>query len=140
MSLAIFWLSPAYNSGWLLTFGLTTIALASAGLIGLTLRSGSPLFRLFYRKPLRTLGRYSYGFYIFHVLYGFALIDFLIVLTNRFHSKAVAGVIAVSVNFVVTFLVSKLSYEMFEVKFLRLKRHFEYDSEVAEHRHAFTTK
>jgi peptidoglycan/LPS O-acetylase OafA/YrhL len=140
VSVAIFWLSPAYDSGWLLTVGLTTIALGSAGLIGLTLRAGSPLFRLFYRKPLRTLGKYSYGFYIFHVLYGWAWIQFLVVLTNRFHSKVIAGVIALSLNFALTFLVSKLSYELFEVKFLRLKRHFEYDSEVAEHKHAFTTK
>lgn len=44
LTLAIFWLSPAYDSGWMLTVGLTTIALASAGLIGLTLRAGSPLF------------------------------------------------------------------------------------------------
>ena len=45
-----------------------------------------------------------------------------------------------SINFAVTFLVSKLSYDLFEIRFLRLKRHFEYDSEIAEHKHAFTTK
>jgi peptidoglycan/LPS O-acetylase OafA/YrhL len=52
----------------------------------------------------------------------------------------VGGAIALSINFAVTFLVSKLSYDLFEVRFLRWKRHFEYDSEVAEHKHAFTTR
>jgi hypothetical protein len=55
-------------------------------------------------------------------------------------SKAIAGVLALGINFAVTFLVSKLSYDLIEVKFLRLKKDFEYDSEIAEHKHAFTTK
>jgi peptidoglycan/LPS O-acetylase OafA/YrhL len=138
--LAIFLFAPEYNSGWLLTVGLTMIALAGAGLIGLTLRAGSASFRLFYRKPLRILGKYSYGFYIFHFIFSWAWIQFLVVLTNHFHSKAMAGVLALSINFAVTFVVSKLSYDLFEVRFLRLKKHFEYDSEIAEHKHAFTTK
>jgi peptidoglycan/LPS O-acetylase OafA/YrhL len=139
--LAIFLFSPAYDSAWLMTIGLTLIGLACAGLIGLTLRAGSPLFRLFYRKPLRTLGRYSYGFYIFHVLYEWAWIQFLVLLIVRFHfSLALAGIVALSVNFTVTFFVAKMSYELFEVRFLRLKRHFEYDSEIAEKKHAFVTK
>jgi peptidoglycan/LPS O-acetylase OafA/YrhL len=138
--LAIFLLSPDYDSVWLLTIGLTLNALASAGLIGLTLRPGSSSFRLFYWRPLRVLGRYSYGFYIFHYLYAWAWIQLLVALTNHFHSKAIAGVLALSINFAVTFLVSKLSYDLFEIRFLRLKRHFEYDSEIAEHKHAFTTK
>ena len=45
-----------------MTIGFTCIALASAGLIGSTLRAGSPAFKLFYRKPLRILGKYGYGF------------------------------------------------------------------------------
>jgi peptidoglycan/LPS O-acetylase OafA/YrhL len=139
-TLAIFFLSPEYDSPWMLTIGLSFTGLASVGLIGMTLRSGSRSFRLFYQKPLRILGKYSYGFYIFHSLYIWAWIQFLIVLTNHFHSKAVAGVLALGINFAVTFLVSKLSYDLFEVKFLRLKKMFEYDSEVAEHKHAFTTK
>jgi peptidoglycan/LPS O-acetylase OafA/YrhL len=140
LALGIFFFSPAYDSPWLLTVGLTITALASAGLIGSTLRAGSPAFRLFYRKPLRTLGKYSYGFYIFHYVYVWAWIQLLVWFTNHFHSKAIAGVLALSINFTVTFFVSKLSYELFEVKFLRWKRYFEYDSEVAEHKHAFVTK
>jgi peptidoglycan/LPS O-acetylase OafA/YrhL len=138
--LAIFFFSPEYDSNWLLTVGLTMTALTCAGLIGLTLRAGSPSFRVFYRKPLRILGKYSYGFYIFHFIFAWGWIQVLVVLTNYFHSKVIAGLLALSVNFTVTFLVAKLSYDLFEVRFLRLKKHFEYDSEIAEHRHAFTIK
>jgi peptidoglycan/LPS O-acetylase OafA/YrhL len=139
-TLAVLIFSPAFNSPWLMTVGLTSIALASAGLIGSTLRAGSPAFRLFYRKPLRILGKYSYGFYIYHAIFEKAWINVLIFTYFHTHeSRAISGVIALSVNFAVTFLIAKLSYDLFEVKFLRWKRHFEYDSEIAEHKHAFTS-
>ena len=138
--LAIFILSPAYDSPWLLSVGVSFTALAGAGLICMTLRSGSPAFQVFYWKPLRILGKYSYGFYVYHLLFRTAWIHFLTVLGARLHSLALAGIGALLVNFVVTFLVAKVSYDLIEVRFLRLKRGFEYDSEVAEHRHAFTTR
>jgi peptidoglycan/LPS O-acetylase OafA/YrhL len=140
VTLAIFIFSPAGDSPWLLTIGLTSIAIGCAGLIGMTLRAGSPAFRLFYHKPLLVLGKYSYGFYVYHALYEWAWIMFLVYLMDRLHSMLLAGVIALGLNFVVTFLVSKYSYDLLEVRFLRLKRHFEYDSEKAEHKHAFTTR
>ncbi|GAC1363781.1 MAG: acyltransferase [Acidobacteriaceae bacterium] len=135
--LAIFTFSPDYDSPVLLTVGLTAVALASAGLVGMTLRHGSPAFRFFHTGPLRRLGRYSYGFYIYHVLYGWAWIQFLVFVTGKVHSIALGGLIALPVNFVTTYLVSMVSYEWFERRFLRWKRRFEYDSEKAEHRHAF---
>ncbi len=139
-SLVIFVLAARVSQGWMLTIGYTFTALASAGLIGVTLRPASIAFKLFYRKPLRILGKYSYGFYIYHLLFRALWLQFLIFFIDRTHSKGIAGVIALSVNFALTFLVSKLSYDYFEVKFLRLKRHFEYDSELSEHKHAFLTK
>jgi len=132
--------SPQYDSPWLLTVGLTLTAAASAGLIGMTLRTGSPAFRLFHLKPLRTLGKYSYGFYIYHALYEWAWIQFLVFLIKTSHSIAIAGIVSLALNFFVTFMISKISYDFFEVRFLRFKKHFEYDSEVTEHRHVFTTK
>jgi peptidoglycan/LPS O-acetylase OafA/YrhL len=138
VTLGIFIFAP--EGPWLLTVGLTFIAIACAGLIGMTLRPGSPAFRLFYQKPLRILGKYSYGFYIYHALYEWAWIMFLAYLMVHLHSMVLAGVIALGLNFTVTFIVSKLSYDLFEVKFLRLKKHFEYDSEKTEHKHAFTTR
>ena len=139
-ALAIFLFAGVYDGFWVLVVSLPLVACASAGLIGSTLRAGSPAFRLFYRKPLRSLGKYSYGFYVYHVLFQWKWIVFLMVLMARIHSMLLAGIIILSLNFAVTFLVSKLSYDLFEVKFLRLKRHFEYDSEQLEHKHAFTTR
>jgi peptidoglycan/LPS O-acetylase OafA/YrhL len=124
----------AFN--WQFTIGYSFVAIASAGLIGTSLRSGSLPSRLFSLKPLRSLGRYSYGFYIFHVLYGWAWIQFLVFISAK-TSMALGGIIALTVNFAATFLISKLSYELFEVRFLRYKTQFEYDSEVADHKHAF---
>ncbi len=137
--LLIFLLSPGYDSPWLLTLGLSLTPVASAGLIGMTLRAGEAVERFFHLRPMRTLGRYSYGFYLFHTIYGWAWIQLLVLLNHRLHSIALAGVVALFANFVVTFLVSKLSYDLFERRFLVLKRGFEYDSEITEHKHAFST-
>jgi len=139
LTLAIFIFSPAGDSPWLLTIGLTLIACAATGLIGITLRANSFTFRVFHLKPFRILGKYSYGFYVYHAMYEWAWIQFLVFLMQRLHSIALAGIIALGTNFCVTFLVAKLSYDLFEVKFLRLKKNFEYDSELTEHKHAFTT-
>ncbi|MBN9616439.1 MAG: hypothetical protein BGO25_02105 [Acidobacteriales bacterium 59-55] len=138
--IAIFMLPAQVEYYWIDSIGLPLLAFASAGLIGSTLRAGSPAFRLFYLKPLRVLGKYSYGFYVYHLLFVSAWLQLLIWLQSRLHSLALSGLIALPLNFAVTFLVSKLSYDLIEVRFLRLKRHFEYDSEVADHKHAFTTK
>lgn len=135
---AIFVLSPAYDSPWLLTLGYTFIAVSSVGLIGTALRPGSPAFRLFCLRPLRVLGKYSYGFYIFHVLYGWAWIRFFVFLSEKTHSMALGGILALGTNFFVTFTVSKLSFDLFESRFLRFKQHFEYDSEAVDHQHAMT--
>jgi len=135
--LAIFARFPDFDSPVLMTVGLTVTALASAGLIGMTLRAGSPAFRCFHVSPLRRLGRYSYGFYIYHVLYGWAWIQFLVFVTSKVHSLALGGLIALPINFLTTYLISMASYEWIERRFLVLKRRFEYDSERAEHRHAF---
>jgi len=140
LTISIYIFSPAYDSPWLLTVGLTFIALSSAGLIGMTLRAESLAFRFFYLKPLRVLGKYSYGFYVYHLVFRWAWITLLVAVGQKTHSLAIAGLVALPLNFFVTFLVSKLSFDQFESRFLRYKTHFEYDTEVSEHKHAFVTK
>jgi peptidoglycan/LPS O-acetylase OafA/YrhL len=137
---AIFVLSPASDSSWLLSIGFTLIAAASAGLIGMTLRSGSPVFRLFHLRPLRTFGKYSYGFYLYHLIWPGAWAYWAGWLTIRLHSSTLGGAIMNVLNFVITFIVAKLSYDLFEIRFFHLKKRFEYDSELKSHKHAFTTR
>ena len=120
-----------------ITWGWTLLATSSMGLIGMSLRSGSPAFRLFSLRPLRFLGRYSYGFYLWHAVWIEAWIQVLIFMTRHLHSTAFGGLVTLPLCFASILLVSKLSYDLFEVKFLKLKRHFEYDSELATHRTAF---
>jgi len=116
------------------------LALAFAELIGVTLRASGRAYRLFNLKPLRVLSKYSYGFYIYHLLFRWVWIEFLVGCAAKLHSMAAAGIVALTTNFVVTFLVSKVSYDFFESRFLRYKVHFEYDRELSSHRHAFTTE
>jgi peptidoglycan/LPS O-acetylase OafA/YrhL len=127
-------------SPWILTIGFSLLAVTATGLIGMTLRSGSPAFRFFYVKPLRIIGKYSYGFYIYHMIFQIAFVRLLILVTQKTHSLAIGGIIELSCAFGASFLVAKLSYDLFEVRFLRWKVQFEYDSELLEHEHAFTTK
>ncbi len=124
----------------LLTWGLTVIGIASMGLIGMTLRTGSAAFRLFHTRPARVLGKYSYGFYVWHIVWGRVWIALLVRTTARFHSAAVGGMITLPLAFLTTLVVAKLSYDWFEVRFLGWKRHFEYDSELRTHRTAFAAE
>lgn len=140
VSVAIFAVSRPQAGILLMTVGLSAIAAASTGLIGMTLVEGSRTFRFFYWKPARLLGKYSYGYYIFNRLFGPAWVALLVVLMRWTHSMAIAGAIALPLNYILTFIVAKLSYDWFEVRFLRWKKNFEYDSELSEHKHAFVTK
>ena len=125
-ALAVFALSPVYDSGWLLTVGLTAIAGSMAGLIGMTVEGGGWAGWVFGLRGLRALGRYSYGFYVYHLLFRAAWIQLLIWLQARTHSLALAGVVALGLNFAVTFAVAKVSFDWYEVRFLRWKRRFAY--------------
>jgi peptidoglycan/LPS O-acetylase OafA/YrhL len=131
-------LSPSLDSLWFNTVGYSAVAVAAAGLIGATLRSGSVAFRLFHLRPLRVLGKYSYGFYVYHLIWARAWRYLELLLATQLHVPVVGRAILDLGCFAATFIVAKLSYDHFEVRFLRLKKHFEYDSERSSHRHAFS--
>jgi peptidoglycan/LPS O-acetylase OafA/YrhL len=133
-------LSPDPDSPWLLTTGVSAIAMSAAGLIGATVRMDSFAFSVFNLRPLRVLGRVSYGFYVYHVLWPGTWAGLTALLTLRLHSSVLGNAISLSVAFGATLLVSLLSYNFFEKRFLRLKERFEYDSELTEQRHAFETE
>jgi peptidoglycan/LPS O-acetylase OafA/YrhL len=107
------------SSPWISTYGFTLLDLASGGLILCALRPGSLLFRPITFAPLRVLGKYSYGFYVYHVLLRPLLKPFEG--TSNSRSMTVFWWCA---EFAVVFVISVLSYDLMEKPFLRLKNRF----------------
>jgi peptidoglycan/LPS O-acetylase OafA/YrhL len=94
----------------------------------------SPIKRLFRLRFLGTLGKYSYGLYVFHGLVAFAfeqrgLFEKLDGLTGS-HGFATFAYVALGVG--LSFLISVASYELFEVRFLALKKLFDYRTRRAD--------
>lgn len=123
------------------TFGYTMCAIAFAALIFLTLDPFSAWNRVFRVAWLRSLGKYSYGIYVLHILvghvfdlwlarlFGMSLRNFL---APRLHSRVLAILIEFCLNVVVIYAAAYLSYNLYEVRFLRLKRYFGYRKNTAQ--------
>lgn len=60
------WRIPYVYPGWMFTWGLTAADLLSAMLIVVALQPDSMFYKVFQVRPLRWLGRVSYGAYVFH--------------------------------------------------------------------------
>jgi len=108
-----------------LTIGLTFISMASAGLIALAIKEQTPTFRLLSLHPLRMIGKYSYGFYIYHDLFLRARIAYLLCCIGFFHSMVAAGLVYAITCYLAILLVSGLSYELYEKRFLAMKSRFQ---------------
>jgi peptidoglycan/LPS O-acetylase OafA/YrhL len=117
------------------TVGYTMCAIAFAALIFLALDPASTWNRVFRMAWLRSLGKYSYGIYVLHILvghlFGLWLQDLLGVslrnfLAPRLHSRPLAILIEFFLSAVVIYAAAWLSYNLYEVHFLRLKRYFGY--------------
>lgn len=117
------------------TFGYLVIAIGCVALLLASIDPASLAHRIFSRQFLRTLGKYSYGIYVLHIFVahlfgtlvdralGMSLRNFL---TPRLHSRPAAVLIEFCVNAAVVIFAAYLSYNLYEVHFLRLKRYFGY--------------
>ena len=76
---------------------------------------------------LVALGKYSYGLYVFHGLVAHFMMshETLAKLTERVDSRLLALGIQALVGVLVSLLLAVVSYELFEARFLRLKKRFE---------------
>lgn len=76
---------------------------------------------------LRTVGRYSYGMYVIHMLVVRVVSDWGLSIAElaRKHPTGIAHLLNVGVNLGLTFGLAVLSYQLFEQRFLRLKTRFE---------------
>ncbi len=107
-------------------FGYPLLALCFSSLLILAMQPGSMASHIGSLGPLRVMGRYSYGMYMYHLIAWPALGLLLPVLQARTHSLVVGGVFYVVLAFLITLVAAVASFELFERHFLRFKRHFHY--------------
>lgn len=117
LGFGFFW---AVMYGHNVVFGFTSLAIGFAGLLLLLLESDSSvLVKIFSIRPLRYIGRISYGVYL--------LQDGMISLLNRIPFHRVLGDVATSWEFVIPLRIAAaigaaaLSYRFFESPILRFK-------------------
>ena len=116
------------------TFGFSLLAVGFTALIlhaAVTDGAGTLLQRALRNGVLTEFGKYSYGIYVYHVPV-LLLSDFLIFsrLSPAWIHNFWFGVLCFAVLFAVSFFIAKLSYELFERRFLALKRYFEPSTSV----------
>jgi peptidoglycan/LPS O-acetylase OafA/YrhL len=123
------WPSRSPLAGALIqTIGFSLLGISAASLVAMTLRTGSRTQRLFQNRALRFLGKYSYGIYVFHYsIDGFFGLPLRTFLNAHLHSKGLSVVLGGLIVGAISVLVAMLSYHLFEVHFLRLKRYFSYN-------------
>jgi peptidoglycan/LPS O-acetylase OafA/YrhL len=82
--------------------------------------------RFFNHPAMRYFGKYSYGIYVFHGVISYFLIDKLTEdrLAGMIGSHLLAVLLQAAAGVSLSLLISVISYEWFEKRFLRLKRWF----------------
>ncbi len=107
------------------TIGITGFSLLSGGLLALSQHPIAWLHRVLTARWLRTVGKYSYGMYIYHVPI-YAIMEHLLAthLGIQMPLPLHLGLPYVGLLIAITFLVSKISYDYFESRILALKIYF----------------
>ncbi len=120
------------TSTWILTVGITGFALLSGALVAVSQHHIPFMQRILTYPPLRIMGKYSYGIYVYHLLVFIPLSGLI-----ARHARVFENL-----NFVERFLlfllevgtilvIAKVSFDYFENAFLRLKRFFTPGQEVS---------
>jgi peptidoglycan/LPS O-acetylase OafA/YrhL len=117
------------------TFGYSIVAIGCVALLLAAITPGSIAHRLFDTGWLRNLGKYSYGIYVLHIFVakvaGYWVTRWLgtslrIALTPVLHSRGLAVVVEFLVNLTLVYGAAWITFNGYEVRFLRLKRYFNY--------------
>ncbi len=117
-----------FHSIAMITVGFPALAATFACVVLLALEPGSFVDRCCDLKGLRFVGRYSYGMYLFHILFLPGLVWMQPWLQGRLHSVVLGGICFVLMMFAGTLGTAVLSYEVYEKQWLKLKSRFSYDA------------
>ncbi len=115
-------------------FGYTAAALVFFCTVTLALRQGTWVERVGDFQPLRTLGRYSYGFYLWHQLPENFFRGLMARCAALLPMWAIGRTLGFALAFVLCFGIAVASYHLVELPFLQLKRRFAYRDEKRVHR------
>jgi peptidoglycan/LPS O-acetylase OafA/YrhL len=124
VSVAIYAHSLNFDSAPMEIVGLTALPIVFANLLLKCFIPGSWEVRFFSLPFMRFLGRYSYGIYVYHLLFMPVMIQGLRWLQAHLHSRVIAGLVFLLLWILGTIAVAVLSYKYFESPFLRLKERF----------------
>lgn len=115
------------TSAFVNSIGYTLSALASAALIAMTFHLGGLARRIFIHPCLRWLGRYSYGIYVWHLIFaGFVIAPTRHLVARITPGKGIQMLAGALTGTAASLLLGYISYHAYEVHFLRLKRFFAY--------------
>jgi peptidoglycan/LPS O-acetylase OafA/YrhL len=106
---------------------LVMIVLACLLMWAVTAKRGALVYRAFTSRPMTFLGKYSYGLYVYHHFFSYyaATHGTELLLTDRLGSHLFAVAVEGTLGFAASILCAYASYELFEKRFLSLKRRFE---------------
>ena len=111
---------------WMSIYGFTLLNIAAGGLILSSLQPRTLVFRVMTLWPLRVLGKYSYGFYVYHVLLA-PFLSYVMPAIDISRPKRVVYahmILGWTIDFLAVLAVSAASYHWIEAPFLRLKGRF----------------
>jgi peptidoglycan/LPS O-acetylase OafA/YrhL len=110
------WQKPYQYPAWKFTWGLLAIDLLSTLIIMLAIQPRSLVYRALNKRPLRWLGRISYGAYVLHDIPR----ELYIGIAHRLF-PAYTALSAALIALISTCILAWLSYRFFESPFLNLK-------------------
>jgi peptidoglycan/LPS O-acetylase OafA/YrhL len=114
------------------TVGYTLVGIAYSCVLALALIPGTLTQRIGSNRVLRVFGRYSYGLYLFHYLFEPVCTRYEPAFVHSIHPTVLAEMVYALLLLAVFTGMAALSYELFEKRFLRLKRRFVPDSQEVE--------
>lgn len=125
------WQRTLFEGPWLFTIGLSAVAIFFGGMLVLLLATNGASFpiRILNNRFLRSIGRYSYAMYLFHLPIQLYVSHHWFTRQPILDGKipALAGQFVVHLQlFATTYLLAMASWWLFERHVLKLKRFFEY--------------
>ena len=108
------------------TVGFTLIALASGSLLVLAVLKQGIVRKIFSANALRTLGKYSYGLYLYHFPLAVLLDPAKPPLVHLLHSEVFGKMLFVMLSLAINFGVAWSSFRFIESPIMNLKNRFKY--------------